>query len=76
MASRIASSSPRARVAALAALAAASLIAVLPASSAAVRPPFLACLVTGVGGPEDESFDQLAVAGLHAAETHGVVVGG
>jgi basic membrane protein A and related proteins len=73
MASRIASSSPRARAAALAALAAAILIVVLPASSAAVRPPFLACLVTGVGGPEDESFDQLAVAGLHAAETRGVV---
>ena len=73
MASRIASSSPRARAAALAALAAAILIVVLPASSAAVRPPFLACLVTGVGGPEDESFNQLAVTGLHAAETRGVV---
>ena len=73
MESRIASSSPRARAAALAALAAAVLIVVLPASSAAVRPPFLVCLVTGVGGPEDESFNQLAVAGLHAAETRGVV---
>jgi basic membrane protein A and related proteins len=72
MASPIASSSRRARGAALAVLAAAILIVALPASSAAVRPPFLACLVTGAGGPEDASFDQLAVAGLRAAETRGV----
>lgn len=57
----------------LAALAAAIPIVALPSLSGAVQPPFLACLVSGVGGPDDPAFDRLAVTGLHGAEGSGVV---
>jgi basic membrane protein A len=74
MESPIASSRPTARAAALAVLTAAILIVVLPASSAAVSPPFLACLVTGAwSGLDDPATGQLAAVGLRAAEGHGVV---
>jgi basic membrane protein A and related proteins len=72
MASRIASSSAQRRAAAGLALAAA-LVTLVPASFAAIQPPFLACLVTGTGGPNDAAFNQLAIAGLHTVERSGVV---
>ena len=72
MASRIASSSLRTPAAAALVLAALVVIA-LPASSSAVEPPFLACLVTGAGGPDDQAFNRLAAVGLHGAEGGGVV---
>ncbi len=73
MASRIASSSLRTPAATVLVLAALFVI-VLPGSSGAVQPPFLACLVTGTGGPDDSAFNRLAVAGLRDAEGNGVVV--
>ncbi len=72
MASRIASSSARAQVAA-ALVAAAAFVGGLPSSQAAIQPPFLACLVTGTGGPNDAAFTRLAGVGLHSAEVGGVV---
>jgi basic membrane protein A len=72
MASRIASSSLR-TLAATALVLAALLVIVLPAWSGAVQPPFLACLVTGTGGPDDPAFNRLAAVGLHDAEGSGVV---
>jgi basic membrane protein A len=73
MASRIASSSRHAARAAAVLLLAAPFTTVLCASSAASKPPFLACLVTGSGGPDDPAFNRLAAAGIHAAEGGGVV---
>jgi basic membrane protein A and related proteins len=72
MASRIASSSRRTPVTTALVLAVLLLIAA-PASSRAVQPRFLACLVTGTGGPDDPAFNRLAVVGLHDAEGNGVV---
>ncbi len=72
MASRIASSSLRTQAAVLL-LAVASLVVILPASSASIQPPFLACLVTGKGGADDPALGRLAAAGLHAAEGSGLV---
>ena len=72
MASRIASSSLR-TLAVTALVLAALLVVVLPASPRAVQPQFLACLVTGSGGPDDPAFNRLAAAGLHDADGSGVV---
>ena len=72
MASRIASNSLRSRATAAVVLVAA-LIALIPASSAAIQPPFLACLVTGSGGANDAAFNALAATGLQAAQGNGVL---
>ena len=75
MASRIASSSATGRTTIAIVIAAvfAVFAALIPASSVAVQPPFLACLVTGAGDTNDPSFNLLAAAGLQAAERRGVV---
>src|SRR6267154_989900 len=73
MASRIASSSHHAARAAAVLLLAAPFATVLHAASAASRPPFLACLVTGSGGPDDPAFNRLAAAAIQAAEGGGVM---
>jgi basic membrane protein A and related proteins len=72
MASRIASSNGVRTAAAAALLFAAVPAVALPASSAAGRQPFLACLVTGTGGADDRAFNRLAAAGLHGFERSGV----
>ncbi len=74
MASRIASSDLSRRAVTFTLLVlAASLTIMLPVSPAALQPPFLACLVTGTGGPDDPAFTRLAAVGLHAAEGNGLV---
>jgi basic membrane protein A and related proteins len=61
------------RLAAAALAVAALVLLALPASSSALQPPFLACLVTGTGGPADAAFNRLAATGLHGAGGSGVV---
>ena len=71
MASRTRSSSRFAVAGAVAAVAAALAVGL---AAAAPRSAFIACLVVGDGSPSlsDTPLDHLAVAGVQAAETHGV----